>query len=124
MPRYFEPGTSILFLAFWIIVTWTWISWIKSLQIHRIPWRVLATFVGLSSATVSTVLNTFLLVHAQYTGGYQLMSPTELTFINYGMLTASLGLAAGLIARRRVGLFVAAISSIDFLLWVWDAVVQ
>ncbi len=76
---------------------------------------------GLCCATISTVLDAFLYVHAVFTGGYPLFHPVELMCIRLGSLTAMLGIICALAGKGRLRLSVAIISIFNLLLWFSDA---
>jgi hypothetical protein len=58
------------------------------------------------------------------TGGYPFYHPVELFCIRVGSLTALLGVAAALAGKGKPRLSVAVISSLNFLLWLLDAIWQ
>jgi hypothetical protein len=77
--------------------------------------------VGLCCATISTILDTFLYVHAVFTGGYPLFHPVELVCIQLGSLTAMLGIICALAGKGRLRLPVTIISIFNMLVWFSDA---
>jgi hypothetical protein len=89
-----------LFLCGYLV--WTWTTWFKSSDKANPRWRAIALAAGLFFATVSTVLDAFLFIHAAVTGGYRFYHPVELFCIRARGLTALLGLVAALTGRGRV----------------------
>lgn len=81
---------------------------------------------GLCFATASTGLSAFLFVHATLTGGYPYYHPVELFCIGMGSLTALLGLVAAIRGKGKLKLrrSVAAIATLNLLLWFADAMWQ
>ena len=79
---------------------------------------------GLCFATVPTGLDTFLYIHAVFTGGYPLFHPVELACIRLGSLTAMLGLICALAGKGRLRLSVTMISIFNLLVWFSDAMAQ
>jgi hypothetical protein len=59
-----------------------------------------------------------------FQGGYSFYHPVELFCIRFGFLTALLGLVASVVGKGRLRLHVAAISTVDLLLWLVDAAAQ
>ena len=59
-----------------------------------------------------------------FTGGYPYYYPVELFYIRIGSLTALLGLVAALLGKGDLRLTVAAISTLNLLVWFADAMAQ
>ncbi|MEQ1354267.1 MAG: hypothetical protein ABLT11_09630 [Candidatus Acidiferrum sp.] len=87
-------------------------------------WRAGVFLSGLVFATLSTVLSSFLFVHAAFTGGYPFYHPVEPLCIRYGSLTALLGILASIAGNGALRLVVAAISTLNLLIWFADAMGQ
>jgi hypothetical protein len=122
MPRYLSPLAWAVVLVSYVV--WQWVRRFRFRE-NAIPkWRALATLTGLSLATFSTALATFLLVHASYTGGYAFYDPVELFCIGFGFLAAILALVISLVGREKLGFHVAAVSAVNLLLWIIDALAQ
>jgi predicted membrane protein len=113
-----------VYTAFSAYAVRLWVQWLRQRNEYGLGWRAILTIVGLCAATVSTILSVFLLVHAQFTGGYSFYHPVELFCIRYGALTALVGLVASFIGKGRVRLHLAVVSTINLLLWFMDAVAQ
>jgi hypothetical protein len=124
MPLFFRPIPSLMFLLFCIYVTWKWVTWFRSAKNVTQDWRGYVAFVGLCLATFSTVLSVFLFIHATITGGYSFYHPVELFCIRFGFLTALLGLVASFLGKGSLRLHVAAISTVNLLVWLIDAAAQ
>lgn len=85
---------------------------------------------GLVCATISTVLNTWLYVHALYTGGYAIhfgfrdgysgFHPVELRFMQWGSLTALAGIVCAVVGGRKNRILLAVISTLNLLTWIGD----
>jgi hypothetical protein len=73
--------------------------------------------VGLLTATVSVTLNSYLYVHAMYTGGYPFYHPVELMCIRWGTLTALLGIVAAAMGTGKGRNPLASISVLNLVLW-------
>jgi hypothetical protein len=78
MPRYLSLGNSLLFLSLRVGIGWAWFRLFSRRQQLTPKWRAGIFVVGLFFATVSTVLSSFLFVHAAFTGGYTFYHPVEL----------------------------------------------
>jgi hypothetical protein len=113
-----------MFLLFCAYVVWVWISWFGLAEKVIPKWRAGVACIALCLATFSTLLSVFLFVHATFTGGYPFMSPMELFFIRYGLLSAFLNLLASIVGKGRLEAHVAVISALNLLLWLIDAVGQ
>jgi len=124
MRLYLRPISSFVFLLFCGYVIWRWVEWFRSKEKDTPRWRAVTAVAGLCFATVSTVLSAFLFIHATLTGGYPFYHPVELFCIRLGTLTALLGLVAAFAGKGRLRLHVAAISILNLLLWVMDAIAQ
>jgi hypothetical protein len=115
---------SFLFSLLCAYVTWEWVRWFGPGEKVTPKWRGATAVAGLCFATFSTVLSVFLFVHAILTGGYPLYHPVELFCIRFGFLAGLIGLAASIMGKGKRRLHVAAISTINLLLWFMDAVAQ
>jgi hypothetical protein len=124
MPLYFRPIPSLMFLLLSTYVIWKWLTWFRSAKNVTQDWRGYAGFAGLCLATFSTALSVFLFVHATITGGYSFYHPVELFCIRFGLLAALLGLVASIVGKGRLRLQIAAISTVNLLLWLIDAAAQ
>ena len=124
MQIYLNPIPSLLFFLLCSYVVWKWVSWFRSDEKDTLKWRRNASLTGLCFATVSTVLSAFLFVHATFTGGYPYYHLVELFCIGIGTLTALLGLVAAILGKGQLRLPVAAISTLNLLIWFADAVAQ
>jgi hypothetical protein len=122
MPRYLSLGNSLLFLSLGVGIGWAWLRWFSRPQQLTPKWRDGIFVEGLFSATVSTVLSSFLFVHAAFTGEYPFYHPVEL--LRYGSLTALLGILASIAGKGSLRLPVAALSTLNLLIWFADAVTQ
>jgi hypothetical protein len=124
MHLYLEPISllvNVLFLAF---VIWNWARWLRPGENKPQTWRAVAITIGLSFATISSILSEFLYVHAVFTGGYPLFDPVGLFCLRIGTMAALLGLAAALLGNGKLRLPIAAISIFNLLLWFVEAMAQ
>jgi hypothetical protein len=124
MPRYLSLGYSLLFLSLRVGIGWAWFRLFSRRQQLTPKWRAGIFVVGLFFATVSTVLSSFLFVHAAFTGGYTFYHPVELLCIRYGALTAFLGILASIAGKGTLRLHLAALSTLNLLIWLADAMAQ
>jgi hypothetical protein len=123
MPPYLRPIPSLLIL-FCSYVVWKWVGWFRSKEKVTPQWRRFAVLAGLCPATVSTGLSAFLFIHTSFTGGYPFYHPVEPFCLRIGSLTALLGFLAALLGKGMTRLPVAAISILNLVLWLVDAVAQ
>jgi hypothetical protein len=119
-----RPLPSLFFLLLCSYVVWKWTAWFRSKEKETVTWRAFSVLAGLGLATASTGLSVFLFVHASITGGYSFYHPVELFCIRIGSLTALLGLVAALLGRGKLKVPVTAISTLNLLLWLVDAMAQ
>jgi hypothetical protein len=124
MPRYLSLGSSLLFLALGLGIAWAWFRWFLRREQLTPKWRAGIFLVGLFFATLSTALSSFLFVHAAFTGGYPFYHPVELLCVRYGSLTAFLGILATIAGKGALRFHVAAISTLNLLIWFADAMAQ
>jgi hypothetical protein len=124
MPRYVTLLGSVLILSLGAGVVSAWFRWLRQREKVTPKWRAGTILVGLCLATFSTALSIFLLVHAAFTGGYPFYHPVELFCIRFGGLTAILGIGASIAGKGTLRLHVAALSTLNLLLWVMDAAMQ
>ena len=103
-----------LFLCGYLL--WSWATWFRASDEAAPKRRVIAPIAGLCLATVSTLLGSFLFIHATFGPGYAFYHPVELFCIRIGGLTALLGIAAGLAGRGKLRLAVVVISTLNLLL--------
>jgi hypothetical protein len=123
MHLFLTPIPVLIFILGWGYLVWNWVGWLKSgLQIPK--WRSVMNGVGLSLVTISSILATFLYVHAVFTGGYPYYHPTEMLCMGIGVLTALAGLAAAIAGKGKVRISVTVISMLNLLLWFIDGVSQ
>src|SRR5277367_462699 len=130
MPPYFQTGSFIFYLLLCGSLIWIWISWLKSKPSVLRNWHGAAQLMGLGCATISTVLNTWLYVHALYTGGYAIhfgfrdgysgFHPVELRFMKWGSLTALAGIVCAAVGGRKNRILLAVISILNLLTWTGD----
>lgn len=76
MPRYFQFGWFIFYLAYCGFFVWCWATWITSKPKVLQSWRAAALLSGMLFVAISVALSVFLYVHAMYTGGYRRASHT------------------------------------------------
>src|SRR6267143_5627847 len=120
MSLYIRPIWIIISLCLWGYVLWSWATWLKLSEKGAPRWRAIMVVAGLGCATISTALDTFLYIHAVFTGGYPLFHPAELACIRLGSLTAMLGIICGLAGKGRLRLSVTIISIFNLLVWFSD----
>jgi hypothetical protein len=101
-----------------------WFRWLRLPEPLTPKWRAGIFFVGLCFATFSTSLSIFLLAHAMFTGGYSFYHPVELFCIGFGGLAALFGLAGSIAGKGTLRFYVAALSTLNLLLWFMDAAAQ
>jgi hypothetical protein len=118
-----NPIPALIFILGWAYLLWNWVGWLKSgLQIPKR--RTIMNGLGLSFVTISSILATFLYIHAVITGGYPFYDPIEMRCMGIGTLTALAGLAAGIGGKGKLRISVAVISTLNLFLWFIDAVAQ
>jgi hypothetical protein len=88
-------------LSYCGFLLWCWATWLRSNPKILENWRSPLLLVALLTATVSVTLNSYLYVHAMYTGGYPFYHPVELMCIRWGTLTALLGIVAAAIGTGK-----------------------
>jgi len=116
MPRvHIDWFWLLFFLSLAGYVIWTWVSFLKSSHEGNSRWGTTFAIAGLCCASISTVLDEFLYIHATLTGGYPFYHPVELFCIRLGMLTAVLGIVSTVVGTGRVRLHVAIISIFKFI---------
>ena len=131
MPRYFDTFWFIFYLLLYGSLVWCWISWLK-LKPHVLTnWRTATQLLGFVCAAISTLLNTWLYVHARYTGGYSIhftfrdgysgFHPIELRFMQWGSLTALVGIVCAVASTEMSRVVLAVISLLNLLMWPADA---
>jgi hypothetical protein len=95
-----------LHLVFWSYVTWSWAHWgtrSNSDAVSGTPrFRRAASVSGFSLATISVLLEAFLVVHAFFTGGYRYFNPIEMFCIRTVFLTALLAIIAALTGQGKL----------------------
>jgi hypothetical protein len=111
MPPYFHTVSFIFYLLVCASLIWCWISWLKSKPSVLGKWRAATLLLGLVCATVSTVLTSWLYVHAMYTGGYAIhygfkdgysgFHPVEWRFMRWGSLTALAGIVCAAVGQGK-----------------------
>jgi hypothetical protein len=131
MLPYFHVVSFIFYLLLWGSLVWCWISWLKSKPGVLRNWRAATLLLGFVCATISTSLNTWLYVHALYTGGYPIhygfkdgysgFHPVEWRFMQWGSLTALAGTVSAVAGRGKGRFVLAGISIFDLLCWYFDA---
>ncbi|HME11505.1 MAG TPA: hypothetical protein VKF79_01490 [Candidatus Acidoferrum sp.] len=121
--RYWIPINTLMCLLLGASAAWIWFKWSRQQRLTS-SWRAAVFTFGICLATFTTGLSIFLLMHAALTGGYPFYHPVELFCIRYGALTALLGTAASVTGTGRLRLQVAALSIVNLLLWLMDAVAQ
>jgi len=124
MHLYLEPISALAFLLFWGYLAWSWFRWLRPREKGLRTWRSVALATGLCFATISSLLQAFLYIHAVITGGYPLFDPIDLFCLRVGALAALLGLAAALVGNGRLRVFVAVIATLNLFLWFVDAMAQ
>jgi hypothetical protein len=112
---------SFIFLFLCAYVAWEWVRWFRPGEKVTPSWRGATAAVGLYFATFSTVLSVFLFVHAILTGGYRFYRPVELFCLRFGFLAALIGLGASIVGKGKLRPHVAAISTINLVMWFLDA---
>src|ERR1700730_3176252 len=121
MQLFFDPIPSLIFLLLCAYVIRQWVKWFRTGEVITPESRATATVAGFSFATFSTVPSVFLFVHAAFTGGYRFYHPVELFCIGFGLLSALLGLVFAIVGKGQLRPHVAAISTLNLLLWLMDA---
>ena len=124
MPRYLGLMNSLLCLLLCAGIIWGWSQWYRQRGTLNEKWRSGTFIVALSFATFSSALSIFLMLHAAFTGGYPFYHPIELFCIRFGSLAAVLGIVASIAGKGTMRLIVAALSTLNLLLWFMDAVAQ
>jgi hypothetical protein len=124
MPPYFRLYPFIVSLFYCSFLIWCWVAWLKSKPRVSQNWRAAVLLVGLLCATLSTVLDVYLYVHALYTGGYPFYHPVELMCIRWGTLAALLGIVAAIVGKGRGRIPLAVISVLNLMLWFAAAMAQ
>jgi hypothetical protein len=116
--EYFLSVPVVFFPLFWGYLIWSIVAWFRSKDPVLPKWRSYATALGLLLAAVSTILDSFLYIHAKLGWGGPPFSSLELLSIQPGGLTALLGIVCGIAGKGKPRVAVIIIASITLFLWV------
>jgi hypothetical protein len=133
MPRYFDTFWFVFYVLLCGSLFWCWFSWLSTKPNVLASWRTAALLLGFVCATISASLNTWLYVHAMYTGGYPIhlafrdgywgFHPVEQRFIQWGTLTALVGLVCSVAGVGKNRAVLGVVSLLNLLMWFSDAMI-